>query len=1794
MFIQSNVLIVALFIIDRLIRKRVRATFRYWIWMLIFIKLVLPPTLSLPTGIGNWFGDYFSADSIVTNQQAYFIPSESPDITTSVKVGDYAVIPKIPSSAIETFRESTEPVLSAVPAVSETPMTIASPDVPVAPALNALTWQGVIFLLWLVGVLVISVLLVQRIFFVRGLVAQSDPAKNQLVDILEKCREQVGVRRNIRLRLSPNVTSPAVCWLFGPVILIPKILLEQLSQDKLRAVLIHELAHIKRGDLWINCVQTFLQIAYFYNPFVWLANTVVRRIREQAVDEMVLVALGEAAQSYSNTLIDIAEMAFSRPALSLRLVGVVESKKALTGRIKHILHRPFPKSAKLGFIGLLTIIIFAAILLPMAKAYRVTKLGGLYEKAKVSEDFKVKAGPTKFAANFVVRWDRDGEYIIRGPDGSKFGMQALPIPDFHTQATWMDIAQLYISPDIERYEVIELRVFDHNKRELISDEDYIGVGYNIRNSVATIYSIGQLLPEELDVWMRVIHKPSGTIVSQIPAQENAVVKLPDNMLKILEIKKGVYNYSSGPSGVNWTEHHSEHDESATSVAFQFNEKDNKKYQICAISKDSERFVPDYPHFISSVNARINVIEIGLPKEKIDHFEITPFISRDTLYFDGIKLPKVSDAFSSCPLVMFEINGSEGEFTSNILSPLELKLYAYGNKKVTGVSGSADNWRNTFKIGQAKEGTSGFALKINGMRTKNLHLAYFNQSGKRIDPDNNRNKSRASGGSTTIGADSIKVPLEQIHSVGLQISKEGIKEQQIDTKKPNQFKAALPNGVTVELLGVCEHPSEGKQWWRPDGTMIDDDFRPYRFERFRRMRLPSNQQENKIVELAVKVANSRNGNVGIICSGANTTFVNCFNNIWGGTTELGKQLEKKDIITGVATGPWESVASSAANFGFRRRSTPGIIFTEAYSTQQGYAIVTVTHKTDIQKENWRIVAIDEEGKLHNADSYQEQEIDELKQNMVHFRKLKSKQIRRFEFQTRPYEWVTFKNVSLQPGMKTDVRVETADYTENPLFQTDQNEKIIGIIKDVNGNIGEITSEYGDAIYGNNIRYTPSLYLGRVRKGVKVQLMYPNVIESRHRIPIIKIKTISECPGLHTGTIGWIQLKNTSFKDQFIAYENIPLEPNHKTEVQVEAGLLSEKENVQPVRRSVAAGTGEQGNDKIILQANVFSVNAPLSLITNHLRDELGVNNTTTDLDETQAAQFKKWIAALPDTTMISSPTALVFDGQKADLNVTSQNEFIVDYEKTSDSPPQYKPKRQKFTTGVELFFIPELKHDDNLIILTLDLKQRDVVKIESKPHESGNQIELPVIDTTEIHTQVAVPLGKYFLVSAAGMYSAENGSQPDQPVKQTILLVKADVQAEVKGEPSDSRIPEEIVGTWFFDNPMGDEEQMAIFKDGRAVVLYSNGHKDQTRYENGFIELAEYGNARFKMAILENGTIVQYLDTETGGLAKRWVRIDSQPHIELLRPLTGQDNSQTDVLDEVDSQTQAEVLKQLKDITQVMIQAFNAGDIDTILFYFTDDVISLPDQHEVAIGKDALRNLYLKNKKENTKIHSINNLEQKLWICGDFVFETGKVVMSFTTPTTRFQLSDWRNYVTLWTRQPDGSIKTMLESSNPALIPEDGNIPELATPIVIDVASGTEPSDDNMEAVYGQIRQYESTFHKAFIERNIEVAAGFYADDAILMPWRQNALKGKKEITEHINEDMAKSLLVNMTQNVLHIEGNSRMLYAVNLFTWTFKDASSGQDVTMPGKGVHVWARQQDGSWKILLDLHNVNVPMSGD
>ena len=167
------------------------------------------------------------------------------------------------------------------------------------------------------------------------------------------------------------------------------------------------------------------------------------------------------------------------------------------------------------------------------------------------------------------------------------------------------------------------------------------------------------------------------------------------------------------------------------------------------------------------------------------------------------------------------------------------------------------------------------------------------------------------------------------------------------------------------------------------------------------------------------------------------------------------------------------------------------------------------------------------------------------------------------------------------------------------------------------------------------------------------------------------------------------------------------------------------------------------------------------------------------------------------------------------------------------------------------------------------------------HSIRSQMLDDVIDFFKANAgEKYVPIEPYEYPSVDPDNTARKSDETNSGASQTISTT-------VKIKPADSdesKVPAEMVGLWFFNNPVGDDEQMAIFPDGRVVVLYSNGHADQTNIVDGSIELAEFNNAKCRMTIQEDGSLAQYFGSDLSGSGKRWNRIAPKPHTNLLRYL----------------------------------------------------------------------------------------------------------------------------------------------------------------------------------------------------------------------------------------------------------------------------------------------------------------------
>ena len=105
---------------------------------------------------------------------------------------------------------------------------------------------------------------------------------------VKKVAAQMGIKKPVHIWVSELVTSPVTIGYIKPVILVPLAAVNHLSTQQLEAVLLHELAHIRRYDYFINLILKFIQSILYFNPFVKAFVEIVEREREKSCDEMVI------------------------------------------------------------------------------------------------------------------------------------------------------------------------------------------------------------------------------------------------------------------------------------------------------------------------------------------------------------------------------------------------------------------------------------------------------------------------------------------------------------------------------------------------------------------------------------------------------------------------------------------------------------------------------------------------------------------------------------------------------------------------------------------------------------------------------------------------------------------------------------------------------------------------------------------------------------------------------------------------------------------------------------------------------------------------------------------------------------------------------------------------------------------------------------------------------------------------------------------------------------------------------------------------------------------------------------------------------------------------------------------------------------------------------------------------------------------------------------------------------------------------------------------------------------------
>ncbi len=222
----------------------------------------------------------------------------------------------------------------------------------------ALPWLS---LAWLIGAALLALRWLGGMGYTQSLRYRGTrPAPPTWQAELATWQQRLGLRRPVKLLLSHRISSPLTLGFFKPVILIPVSLLSGLTPAQWEAILLHELAHIRRADYLINVIQSLVEILFFYHPLVWGLSRDLSREREACCDDLAVSACGDASR-YAEALTRLQRIRFTaKTPFAMQFSS--SKKEGFTARIQRLFAPATqPQRPRLAGLLALALIAFLAI-----------------------------------------------------------------------------------------------------------------------------------------------------------------------------------------------------------------------------------------------------------------------------------------------------------------------------------------------------------------------------------------------------------------------------------------------------------------------------------------------------------------------------------------------------------------------------------------------------------------------------------------------------------------------------------------------------------------------------------------------------------------------------------------------------------------------------------------------------------------------------------------------------------------------------------------------------------------------------------------------------------------------------------------------------------------------------------------------------------------------------------------------------------------------------------------------------------------------------------------------------------------------------------------------------------------------------------------------------------------------------------------------------------------------------------------------------------------------------------------
>jgi len=225
-------------------------------------------------------------------------------------------------------------------------------------------WSGWLALAWLLGAALMLTRAGIQVAGAERLRRSCKPLEDsRITQLLTEAQLALNLTRRICVAVTDKLTSPAVVGVIVPTLILPLTLLTTLTPEQIRFILLHELAHIRRGDYFANLFQLFIEALLFFNPAVWWISHQVRREREACCDALA-IELSGAPVDYARTLLHVAETVLNPPpAAAPAFSDNPREPSSLTDRVQRLLVPGYRPALRLTWRAMLAAIVVGGTLL---------------------------------------------------------------------------------------------------------------------------------------------------------------------------------------------------------------------------------------------------------------------------------------------------------------------------------------------------------------------------------------------------------------------------------------------------------------------------------------------------------------------------------------------------------------------------------------------------------------------------------------------------------------------------------------------------------------------------------------------------------------------------------------------------------------------------------------------------------------------------------------------------------------------------------------------------------------------------------------------------------------------------------------------------------------------------------------------------------------------------------------------------------------------------------------------------------------------------------------------------------------------------------------------------------------------------------------------------------------------------------------------------------------------------------------------------------------------------------------